>query len=30
MEQHFVENITQIMQLVLQMQQISLLPKYIK
>ena len=30
MEQYFVENITQIMQHVLQMQQISLLPKYIK
>jgi len=30
MEQHFVENTTQIMEHVLQMQQISLLPKDIK
>jgi len=29
-EQHFVEKTKQIMQHILQMQQISLLPKYIK
>jgi len=30
MKQHFVENTTQVMEHVLQMQQISLLPKDIK